>query len=37
MEYAKWTTETRQGEYIFFTLFKKVTFYFVERFYPALF
>ena len=35
---AKWTTETRQGEYnIFLVLFKKVTFYFTVRFYPSLF
>ena len=26
---AKWTTETRQGEFIYLILFKKVTFYFI--------
>ena len=34
---AKWTTETRQGEFIYLILFKKVTFYFIVRFYPSLF
>ena len=29
---ATWTTETRQGEYIFFISFKTLAFYFVARF-----
>ena len=33
---AKWTTETRQGEFMYLILFKKITFYFIERFYPSL-
>ena len=34
---AKWTTEIRQGEFIYLILFKKVTFYSIVRFYPSLF
>ena len=36
---AKWTTEARQGDYIILIYFiqKKVTFYFIARFYPSLF
>ena len=34
----KWTTETRQGGYIFLIFFsEKVTFYFIVPFYPSLF
>ena len=34
---GKWTTETRQGEDVFLILFKKVSLYFIVRFYPSLF
>ena len=34
---AEWTTEVRQGEFIYLISFNKVTFYFIARFYPSLF
>ena len=36
MKQAKWTIETRRGDYFFFILFQKVTFYFIARFFSAI-